>query len=86
MLAWEHEGNRAIRVGPWKLVAPFRGDWELYDLAHDRTEVRNSAGKELAKVKDLSARWQKWADRVGVVAWDRLPGAKYSPSATYRKK
>ena len=31
---WEHEGNRAVRVGPWKLVAKGPGGkWELYDIA-----------------------------------------------------
>ncbi|MFV1994381.1 MAG: arylsulfatase, partial [Verrucomicrobiales bacterium] len=36
---WEHEGNRAIRVGDLKLVAKgIKGPWELYDLATDRTE------------------------------------------------
>ena len=28
-LWWEHEGNRAIRVGDWKLVAARGQDWEL---------------------------------------------------------
>ena len=40
-LWWQHEGNRAIRVGDWKLVAAGReGPWELYDLATDRTETQ----------------------------------------------
>jgi hypothetical protein len=31
-LYWEHEGNRAIRDGNWKLVAGFNQPWELYDI------------------------------------------------------
>jgi hypothetical protein len=32
-LFWEHEGNRAVRDGKWKLVAKSpAGRWELYDL------------------------------------------------------
>jgi arylsulfatase len=85
-LAWEHEGNRAIRVGDWKLVASFRGDWELYDLQTDRTEGNNLAARQPGKVKELAARWQAWADRVGVVPWEKLPGGSYQPSARYRKK
>lgn len=29
-LYWEHEGNRAIRVGDWKLVAMHGKPWEAY--------------------------------------------------------
>ncbi len=85
-LAWEHEGNRAVRVGDWKLVASFRSPWELYDLSRDRAELKNLAAQQPAKVKELTAAWQQWADKVGVVPWEQLPGASYRPSASYRKK
>jgi arylsulfatase A-like enzyme len=85
-LAWEHEGNRAVRVGDWKLVAAFRGPWELYDLSRDRTELNNLAARQPDKAKELAAAWQAWADKVGVVPWEQLPGASYKPSPTYRKK
>lgn len=85
-LAWEHEGNRAVRIGDWKLVASFRGDWELYDLGRDRSELRNLAAQQPAKVEELTAAWQLWADKVGVVPWEQLPGASYQPGASYRKK
>ena len=29
-LFWEHEGNRAVRAGNWKLVSTYPDDWELY--------------------------------------------------------
>lgn len=85
-LGWEHEGNRAIRRGRWKLVAPYRGPWDLYDLEVDRAETRNLAAQEPARVAELSTLWQQWADRVGVVAWEKLPGSSYKPSAGYRRK
>ncbi|NBR86868.1 MAG: arylsulfatase [Proteobacteria bacterium] len=85
-LAWEHEGNRAVRMGDWKLVAGFKGPWELYDLRTDRAEMNNLAAQQPAKVKELTVAWQTWADRVGVVPWEQLPGASYKPNATYRKK
>jgi arylsulfatase len=85
-LAWEHEGNRAVRVGDWKLVASFRGPWELYDLSRDRAELKNLAAQQPGKVKELAAAWQQWADKVGVVPWEQLPGASYQPSASYQKK
>ena len=40
---WEHEGNRAVRDGKWKLVAKgVKGAWELYDMEADRTEMKQS--------------------------------------------
>jgi arylsulfatase len=74
-LCWEHEGNRAIRVGDWKLVSKHPGDWELYDLAADRTETRNLAAQEPDRVRAMAAQWDAWAQRVGVLPWP-LGGAE----------
>ncbi len=69
-LVWEHEGNRAIREGDWKLVAKGpRGAWELYDLANDRTESQNLAATEPGRVKDLAAKWEAWGKRAHVLPW-----------------
>lgn len=35
---WEHEGNRAVRIGDWKLVQRTK-PWELYNIAQDRSEA-----------------------------------------------
>ena len=67
-------------------MATHRGAWELYDLAADRTETDNLAPKQPEKVKELAAYWQAWAERVGVVPWERLPGANYQPAKGYAKK
>ena len=66
---WEHEGNRAIRIGDWKLVSKHRGGWELYDMTTDRTEMNNLAATQLDRVNDMSAQWDAWAKRVGVAPW-----------------
>ena len=66
---WEHEGNRAIRIGDWKLVSKHRGGWELYDMTTDRTEMNNLTATQLDRVKDMSAQWDAWAKRVGVAPW-----------------
>jgi arylsulfatase len=67
---WEHEGNRAIRVGKWKLVARGKkGPWELYDLDADRTETNNLAAMHPDRVKQMAAMWQRWAERANVVPW-----------------
>jgi len=76
-LYWEHEGNRAIRIGDWKLVsrADARArlhdgtetlkpeDWELYDLKTDRSETSDLADKHPDRVKQMAAQWQAWANR-----------------------
>jgi arylsulfatase A-like enzyme len=85
-LGWEHEGNRAIRVGDWKLVVVYRGPWQLFDLAHDRSETNDLASQQPEKARELADAWQSWADKVGVVPWEQLPGSNYKPSAGYRKK
>lgn len=63
---WEHEGNRAVRAGDWKLVARKSQPWELYDLKADRTETNNLSAKHPEHVERLAQAWDKWADDVGV--------------------
>lgn len=37
-LFWEHQGNRAVRKGDWKLVNKRQEkNWALYNIAKDRT-------------------------------------------------
>ncbi|MEO1616708.1 MAG: arylsulfatase [Planctomycetota bacterium] len=67
-LYWEHEGNAAIRIGDRKLVrAGGRNDWELFDLASDRTEQENLADQFPNEVKQLREQWQTWAKRSNVI-------------------
>lgn len=61
-LWWGHEGNRALRVGDWKLVAAKKEPWELYDLSSDRTETNNLAAVKPDTVKKLAERWQRNAE------------------------
>jgi arylsulfatase A-like enzyme len=66
---WEHEGNRAVRQGKWKLVAIHGKAWELYDLEADRTELNDVAGKHPEKVEQLKTLYRNWANRCGVLPW-----------------
>ncbi|PJB67615.1 MAG: arylsulfatase [Armatimonadetes bacterium CG_4_9_14_3_um_filter_66_14] len=68
-LYWEHEGNKAVRRGKWKLVLKHGGEWELYDLEADRTELHDLAADQPELVKELSGRWDAWAKRCGVQPW-----------------
>jgi len=74
---WEHEGNRAVRQGRWKLVSRHPGQWELYDLEADRTEMNNLAQKYPGKVEQLKVMYESWAARCGVQSWSVIkPGRK----------
>lgn len=80
-LYWEHEGNRAIRIGKWKLVSkPYRRpreldaieelpleEWELYDMEMDRSETNNLAIEYPDKVVEMADKWMVWAERVLVL-------------------
>lgn len=60
---WLHEDNRALRSGPWKIVAAGKeAGWELYNLSPDRSETRNLAGEQPGRVSKLSAEWHKQLD------------------------
>jgi arylsulfatase len=79
---WEHEGNRAVRMGKWKLVSrasqqhPFIWDkvntmeisnWELFDMEQDRTEMFNLAPTHPKIVKKMSDMWLAWGQRTGII-------------------
>ena len=66
---WEHEGNRAVRLGRWKLVSKHGGRWELYDMLDDRTELNDLSGKNRPKVDEFAGLYHAWAERVGVLPW-----------------
>lgn len=69
-LFWEHEGNRAIRIGNWKLVAKgANGPWELYDLATDRTEMNDLASEQPERAKQMAVQWESWAVDANVKPW-----------------
>jgi arylsulfatase A-like enzyme len=69
---WEHEGNRAVRQGKWKLVARHKSDWELYDIDADRTELKDLAASNPEKTAELVAKYATWASRANVAAWDEV--------------
>jgi arylsulfatase A-like enzyme len=84
-LFWEHEGNRAIREGQWKLVSKHPGGWELYDMDADRTEMCDLAAKQPERVRQMAALWDAWAARVGVQPWP-LGGGEAKKADAPKKK
>lgn len=88
-LYWEHEGNRAVLQGKMKLVSYYTenrqnrvgkgartGEWELYDLENDRTELHNLAKDKPETTDALIKLYENWSDRVGVVPWEQFQERK----------
>jgi arylsulfatase A-like enzyme len=67
-LFFEHEANRAVIKGKWKLVSigtrnePYEGEWELFDLSVDRTETNNLVDQQPEIAKELQLLWENWAN------------------------
>lgn len=77
-LFWEHEGNKAIRLGKYKLVSRWKKEsefnWELYNLETDRSETNNIIKEMPEKAREMENLWNKWADINGVRTWGNILG------------
>lgn len=68
VLWWLHEGNRALRVGDWKLVAAKDEPWELYNLAEDRAETKNLVAADPDRAAQLSDKWEQMTAEITELA------------------
>jgi arylsulfatase len=75
-LWWFHEGNRAIRVGDFKLVAAKNEPWELYDLSDDRAESKNLITQHPDKAAHLIDQWQQQLKQISEIATLTTPKKK----------
>jgi arylsulfatase len=79
-LFWEHQFNKAVRVGDWKLVSAFKildkkgkyDQWELYNLRNDPTEQNDLSIQYPEKVKEMSVMYEKWAEKVGALSKEEM--------------
>jgi arylsulfatase len=73
---WERAGNRAVRKGKWKIVSTYPAyKWELYDMENDRGETADLAAGKTDIVNELSADYFKWAEKTGVVDYEKIKPA-----------
>jgi arylsulfatase len=70
---WEHEGNRAIRIGDWKAVSNLTEPWQLYNLKTDRTELNDLAASKPVLLKELVANYDQWYESVGAKPYFKEP-------------
>lgn len=84
-LWWLHEGNRAVRVGNWKLVAAEGDPWELYDLTTDRAEQHNLAASMPEKVAELAQAWQRQTDGFAELAKQTIADQPQGKKSAKRK-
>ena len=66
---WEHEGNKAVRDGRWKLVQKWREPWQLFDMEADRTEQHDVIGEHPELARKYEAAWVAWARSAFVDEW-----------------
>jgi len=87
---FEHEGNRAVRDGEWKIVSKgVNSPWELYNIPADRTEMNNLAAKHPDRVQAMTAQYETWAKERGVVpfgSWNKKKTTKASPKKEFDLK
>ena len=73
---WEHEGNKAVRLGQYKLVSKWKQEsetrWELYDMEADRSEMHNLAETLPEKVTEMAAMYDSWAMENHVLPWNQI--------------
>jgi len=73
---WEHEGNKAVRFGDYKLVQDWEkgidDNWELYNISIDRTEQNNLIGILPDKSNEMISMYNDWAKKIGVIPWSQI--------------
>lgn len=86
---WQHEGNRALRMGDWKIVAAGKAaEWELYNLKSDPTETKNLSSSEPTRLREMVDQWQKETDAYIALAKQDAPPAppKKGPAPATKKQ
>ena len=57
--------NNGLRMGDWKLVNIDFGNFELYNIADDRTELKDLSKSHPEQFKKLKKKWHEIAEEIG---------------------
>ena len=74
IIFFEHEGNRALRMGDWKIVAKGRAGqdqvkWELFNVKKDRSELHDLALEQPDRLDRMKTIWTSKAGNVNAIPW-----------------
>lgn len=85
---WEHEGNRAMRMGNYKITSQVNEPWRLYDLEKDRTELNDLAAVNPKLLQQMIEQYEAWYKRVNAQPYFKEPKRwQYSlPDAVQKQK
>ncbi len=89
LIFFEHEGNRAIRIGDWKIVTKGSAgqddvQWELFNIRNDRSELHDLAQGEPERLQQMVSVWNREARRVKAIPWPRSVKQLHKPTAAQR--
>ena len=86
----EMQGNRGYYDGQWEIVTRHvpltefgEHEWELYDLANDRTETTDLAAEHPERVAEMAAAWEAEAQRNQVYPLDEGSRLRFVVRPTY---
>ena len=81
----EHEGNKMLRDGKWKVVQEYKEPlWMLYDMEKDPTEMNDLAATNPDQLKKMVDEYQVMAKHIGVEPGIEFKiGKWYTPVADY---
>jgi arylsulfatase A-like enzyme len=85
-LWWLHEGNRALLMGNWKLVAAKDQPWELYDLTTDRAEQQDLADVKPDVLETLQTEWDRLTNEFTLMAQRNPMPESASPNGRRKQK
>jgi arylsulfatase A-like enzyme len=71
IIGWQLFGRQAIRQGNWKMVTQAppigTGDWQLYNLEDDPTEINDLASHHPEKIVELTKLWEDYKSANNII-------------------